>query len=250
MNDKDWQARALQESAGWGVHSEHAALAEQFLAFAREYAAEALAEVERLKDEAGQYRAERNDLQSKLNHANDEVTSLRADVGQLEKALRVPGAGFAECLNIVDRLMDESDNRVTYANKLLDDVKSLRAQLAAAGPVWQPIETAPKDGTQVIAAGRNFGASTDWHRVIAEWRENAWVGEDFMMGETYDYLTHWQPLPAPPKENTPAKPPFDAGNFVWSWLMDYCKRRGIAPANQNELFALCNAIRAAMKEND
>lgn len=97
--------------------------------FAREYAAEALAEVERLKDEAGQYRAERNDLQSKLNHANDEVTSLRADVGQLEKALRVPGAGFAECLNIVDRLMDESDNRVTYANKLLDDVKSLRAEV-------------------------------------------------------------------------------------------------------------------------
>jgi hypothetical protein len=33
------------------------------------------------------------------------------------------------------------------------------------------------------------------------------------------------------------------GNWVWSWLMDWCKRNGIAPATQDSLFAMVKDAR-------
>jgi hypothetical protein len=34
------------------------------------------------------------------------------------------------------------------------------------------------------------------------------------------------------------------GNWVWSWLMDWCKRNGIAPATQDSLFAMVKDARS------
>ena len=54
---------------------------------------------------------------------------------------------------------------------------------------WQPIETAPKDGTEILA----------WDGIehkIARWDEpSGWFLSDWMRC----YPTHWQPLPAPPE---------------------------------------------------
>lgn len=67
---------------------------------------------------------------------------------------------------------------------------------------WQPIETAPKDGSKII--GYPF-----FGRVcIAEYLnlaciEKGWfVDESSQDGLGFDdvKLTHWMPLPAPPKE--------------------------------------------------
>jgi hypothetical protein len=33
------------------------------------------------------------------------------------------------------------------------------------------------------------------------------------------------------------------GNWIWSWLMDWCKRKGIAPATQDSLFAMVEDAR-------
>ena len=33
------------------------------------------------------------------------------------------------------------------------------------------------------------------------------------------------------------------GNWIWSWLMDWCKRNGIAPATQDSLFAMVKDAR-------
>jgi hypothetical protein len=80
---------------------------------------------------------------------------------------------------------------------------------------WQPIETAPKDGTRVIL-WRGFISFGEWpEMIIAQWDDGAWRwpdprenpsthGEwadyDLMDGyEDADSPTHWMPLPDPPK---------------------------------------------------
>ena len=79
---------------------------------------------------------------------------------------------------------------------------------------WQPIETAPKDGTPILAAGANLGdPRKGYHQAVVEWTQDkrtpeqikAECGEDFS-GWYYDddadnrleFLTHWMPLPPPP----------------------------------------------------
>jgi hypothetical protein len=59
---------------------------------------------------------------------------------------------------------------------------------------WQPIETAPKDGT-VILAWRKYGSIPKFVRFdsfYGEWevQEEGWHVHN---------LTHWMPIPEPPK---------------------------------------------------
>ncbi len=66
---------------------------------------------------------------------------------------------------------------------------------------WQPIETAPRDGTHVIVAYDEIvgearfddegGPHAGWY-----WTDQHWT--DAVGGEAF-YPTHWQPLPEPPK---------------------------------------------------
>lgn len=56
---------------------------------------------------------------------------------------------------------------------------------------WQPIETAPKDGTPILVCDKGPYA------YVAEWFQHSrtWIGADKMYWEP----THWMPLPEPPK---------------------------------------------------
>lgn len=84
---------------------------------------------------------------------------------------------------------------------------------------WQPIETAPKDGTVVILCdarphvGIGIGAFVPekrevWERIDTETKKlvrveehgywNANNGESICLGQ--HSITHWQPLPTPPTE--------------------------------------------------
>lgn len=68
--------------------------------------------------------------------------------------------------------------------------------------MWQPIETAPKDGTLILLA------SIDGYVMEASWFD-AWYGDRANPGWMYANLdeehgsyidaTHWMPLPEPPK---------------------------------------------------
>jgi len=68
---------------------------------------------------------------------------------------------------------------------------------------WQPIETAPKDGTEFLAAIQVHNTRGD------EWWERHVVAVDDATGDLIsdqpwslgDY-SHWMPLPDPPKEET------------------------------------------------
>ena len=66
---------------------------------------------------------------------------------------------------------------------------------------WQPIETAPRDGTRVLLVSRfdharvmlGFWSPDDDPEVSNGWETDTewWPDQDF---------THWAPLPSPPKE--------------------------------------------------
>lgn len=64
---------------------------------------------------------------------------------------------------------------------------------ARARDDWQPIETAPKDGTRVLV----------WHPYWNAASTAQWYGTDWRI--VYDLKpfvsqpTHWRPLPAPPR---------------------------------------------------
>ena len=81
--------------------------------------------------------------------------------------------------------------------------RALLAREQAAG--WQPIETAPRDGTRVLTYSPT-AASRWWRVTILRWHQPANPeAKGFWTGERKVQPTHWQPLPAPPA--LPAKEP-------------------------------------------
>ena len=82
----------------------------------------------------------------------------------------------------------------------MSDLSSLIADL------WQPIETAPKDGTPVDLWGVNHlhYAKTGRRATNVTWgRVRDWMGnerDDWQHGHGEDFEpTHWMPLPSPPR---------------------------------------------------
>jgi hypothetical protein len=68
---------------------------------------------------------------------------------------------------------------------------------------WQPIETAPKDGSMIVVFSPEFYEAElepldqmDWFCVV-RWNDGEWryAGGEY----TFDNVTHWMPLPDPPE---------------------------------------------------
>ncbi len=68
---------------------------------------------------------------------------------------------------------------------------------------WQPIEIAPKDGTQILLAESGWYAGPGW------WDGDQWVFLTAIRNKTRGFInswfadcgpTHWMPLPEPPPE--------------------------------------------------
>jgi hypothetical protein len=75
----------------------------------------------------------------------------------------------------------------------MSTLRPLTPQLSDAG--WQPIETAPRDGTYVLGYGphETRGFYID---AIHHYQELGWTVK-WMSG--YGEPTHWMPLPEPPQ---------------------------------------------------
>ena len=63
---------------------------------------------------------------------------------------------------------------------------------------WQPIETAPKDGTRILAYG--LERKRYWIVDVVRWHQPGNpVHDGFWIGTHYTIKpTHWMPLPEPP----------------------------------------------------
>jgi len=66
---------------------------------------------------------------------------------------------------------------------------------------WQPIETAPKDGSGFLAVVEGFIYTCCWHRTRLCWVDG---GPAYMTIASDEQPTHWMPLPAPPTDPQPA----------------------------------------------
>jgi hypothetical protein len=67
---------------------------------------------------------------------------------------------------------------------------------------WQPIETAPKDGTKVLLYWKPLPyAKRKWGTIrLGRWNGSSWQME---MGGLYRCdCTHWMPLPLPPADRS------------------------------------------------
>ena len=66
---------------------------------------------------------------------------------------------------------------------------------------WQPIETAPKDGTVVLCWDEFKECDLMWYGIIQQWNKPKDIlGWMYVATNTECYPTHWMPLPKPPTE--------------------------------------------------
>lgn len=69
---------------------------------------------------------------------------------------------------------------------------------------WQPIETAPRDGTEILVFGKWDGEVNDFTPIpadagVARWTGGAWCAVWTDCYSVTCNATHWMPLPPPPK---------------------------------------------------
>ena len=67
---------------------------------------------------------------------------------------------------------------------------------------WQPIETAPKDGTPIILGFPDMACEGYWMCDPSRnhWGETGWFASDSDVLFEHPWKpTHWMPLPEPPK---------------------------------------------------
>lgn len=66
---------------------------------------------------------------------------------------------------------------------------------------WQPIETAPKDGTPILAYSAQYPSKN--RKISVTWWRGPWDNKGYVgWGEFNDQhfpATHWMPLPAAPE---------------------------------------------------
>lgn len=96
-------------------------------------------------------------------------------------------------------------SKVSYTISCIDaddsprGIKYIRADLV---PQWQPIETAPKAGSEVFMVTGMTEQPCVVTRSAKNWRETGYPFAAYHTGVVFaeDKFTHWMPLPTPPAQ--------------------------------------------------
>lgn len=128
-------------------------------------------------------------LDDKVLNFTDSVLFLNGQltIDDLEKAIQAYEAAKAEITKYhIEDFYESGGKIIPYVNQ------------------WQPIETAPKDGTKILVYGYYiYDGDKDrteyTHLVVWDEDFSAWESDD---GEFVDseIFSHWQPLPSPPHD--------------------------------------------------
>jgi hypothetical protein len=95
-----------------------------------------------------------------------------------------------------------------YTQADLDDAVKLAVYAERERNKWQPLDTAPDDGTEFIAVHSNIYGT---YYSIVKFIDGSWVGMcdgeksiecegEYFTDYHLPYFTHWMPLPEAPKE--------------------------------------------------
>lgn len=116
---------------------------------------------------------------------------------------------LVKCVRTTAQREDGDDSCICGHPAELDEALAVMAAIRAQSAetpqtpqTWQPIETAPKDGTPILMRLEGF----EWPDVGA-WFDAGRNGHDYGWWQSHTMPvrpTHWQPLPAPPVLLEPA----------------------------------------------
>lgn len=94
----------------------------------------------------------------------------------------------------LDFAIDVTEPREVILQRFEDILTEALTDLAQERtPQWQPIESAPKDGTRILGVNEEFGTVR-----VTWWDEAHQSFASFALG-----LTHWMPLPPSPVSPAP-----------------------------------------------
>ena len=144
----------------------------------------------------------RTELAKRAREHQQEMTSFRLRVRSQDDAtfaaLREENERLRENAKIIselEQLAARSNNDLLVENERLKPLSS-----------WHPMRTAPRDGTKIVVLGNNYGDKEQGtHICIAScidglfYHENDDIGMNVDSGFFLEHLTHWMPLPEPPK---------------------------------------------------
>lgn len=115
---------------------------------------------------------------------------------------------LVDALEMVDSALYVDDSGAFCLRSSFDDKKLQEALAAASNGGWMPIESAPKDGTPILAISKNapypspdIAHWSDEDRCFRGGYQDDWASLAARGFKTwFDAATHWQPLPTPPKD--------------------------------------------------
>ena len=96
---------------------------------------------------------------------------------------------------IIDQVLSDAANGLPHTKYETEVLRAYIESLERDAAPWQPIETAPTDGSWCLVAGQTF--RTDGGAVVCRWDGRCWQSSDDGY-QPYIEPTYWRPLPALP----------------------------------------------------
>jgi len=97
------------------------------------------------------------------------------------------------------KVKEAGQNMLQHLRESTSEVERLKSEVERLTK-WQPIETAPRDGTEIIGRAGLWVEVTAFFKGTKPWeRKEAWVTSNDDEGYAQDFKpTHWLPLPEIP----------------------------------------------------
>ncbi|WP_299378013.1 hypothetical protein [uncultured Kiloniella sp.] len=139
--------------------------------------------------------------QAEIELSNKEIKGMDALIESQSRLIGDACARIDELEGVLKIALSMKDYADSWDYKEVEDmVEAAKQALAGTGEVspWKPIETAPKDGTQIIVFGVHFYNGP--YMLIASYDNNEKAFMQSCHSPTgHDFLTHWIPLPPAPE---------------------------------------------------